>query len=363
MTRRLSYRPELDGLRCLAVTLVLISHSPFIIGLPGWDGVKWAASALRAGYLGVDVFFVLSGFLITRILLSERDRPAGPVIQTFFIKRILRICPIFYLTVLYCWLVLDVPNREALANLLYVSNYYYSVVDDVSPLRHTWSLSVEEQFYLLWPFVVLLVPLARLTTVIVWGTLAIVMASAILAYLLLSFETVELLMVRGVTFRILSLAAGAFMALHLERILTLRAWPALVLALLVFPVLQAGIRLWDGPGADLILLPLFTGWSVSLFLSVLLCAEGRNIVRTVFQARITVYIGRISYGIYLYHLPILHQMNIREGYRDGGVPLWEGAIAVGVILGVAMVSFHLIESPLLRLKDRISQPKGRFRNA
>lgn len=65
------YRPELDGLRCLAATLVPVSHLPFIIGLPGWDGVKWAASALRAGYLGVDVFFVLSAFLITRRLLSE----------------------------------------------------------------------------------------------------------------------------------------------------------------------------------------------------------------------------------------------------------------------------------------------------
>ena len=348
------YYPELDGLRCLAVTLVLIAHLPFIIDAQLWGFIKWAQEGLRVGQLGVDLFFVLSGFLITRNLLWERDQPPGPTIRTFFLKRCLRIFPIFYLTVLYCWIVLDVPTPEILANLFYVSNYYYVVVRDPGPLRHTWSLSVEEQFYLVWPFVVLLVPLARLNAVIVCGTIAIVALSAVLAHLLMSPDTVQKLIMRGVTFRILSLAAGALVALHFERILRWPVWPPALLALLVFPVLQAGIRLWDVTGAHMIRLPILTGWSVSIFLAALLCAQSRNIVGKVLQARMPVYIGRISYGIYLYHLVVLHQLDMRQGYREGGVPLWEVLAALGLTMVVAIASFHLIESPLLRLKDRIS---------
>ncbi len=353
-----SYRSELDGLRCLGVALVLISHLPLITDAPLWNLLKELAGALRAGYLGVDIFFVLSGFLITRILLSERTLPRRWVIQTFFIKRALRIFPIFYLTVVYCWLVVDLPDNEILANTLYVSNYYYSFVDDASPLRHTWSLAVEEQFYLFWPLVILLMPLVRLNLVIILTAVGLVATSMILAYLLLPSETVKLISVRGTTFRILSLAAGALMALHLDRILLFRAWPLLILALLIFPALQAAIRTWNGVGTELILLPVFSAWSVSIFLSVLLCSRSNNLVSTIFKARLPVYIGKISYGIYLYHLVVLHQMNLRDGYREGGVALWEVAIAIGVTLGIAMLSFHLIESRLLRLKHRFKTPKA-----
>lgn len=274
MTQRIRYHPELDGLRTLAVTLVLIAHLPFAAGFLPWDILKWGGAALHAGYLGVDIFFVLSGFLITRILLSDRAQPTGPTVRIFFLKRILRIFPIFYLTVLYCWVVLDIPTSEVVANLLYVSNYYYSVVDDMSPLRHTWSLSVEEQFYLFWPFVVLLVPLARLNAVIVWGTVAIVILSVVLACLLLDPETAKLLTVRGVTFRILSLAAGAYMALHLEWILNLSARIPLILALLVSPLLQVSNRLLVDPSVamQIILRPVFYGL-VSIDFSV--CASVR----------------------------------------------------------------------------------------
>lgn len=104
MTNRIAYRSELDGLRCFAVCLVLIAHLPFATDFQLWNGVKWFGTAIHAGYLGVDIFFVLSGFLITRILLSEREQPLGPTIRTFFFKRVLRIFPIYYLTV---FLLLD----------------------------------------------------------------------------------------------------------------------------------------------------------------------------------------------------------------------------------------------------------------
>lgn len=363
MTQRLSYHPELDGLRCLAVCLVLVSHLPAIANVAMWDGVKLLGSAMRAGYLGVDIFFVLSGFLITRILLMDRGKQTFDVIRLFYIKRFLRIFPIFYLTVIYCWLFLSVPISETLANLFYISNYYYSVVDRASPLRHTWSLSVEEQFYLFWPFLVLLVPLARLNAVIIFGTLTTVLVSALLAYALLSADTVNLLMVRGVMFRFLSLAAGAFLALHFERVMQMKVWPMLVCAIVIFPPLQLMIRIWSGPLSELVLLFVFTGWSVAIFLSVLLCSRSDNFVRKVFQARVSVYIGQISYGIYLYHLVILHQMNLRDGYRDSAVPLWEFSLAIALTLGVSMVSFHLLEAPLLGLKSRIAARRGLAANA
>lgn len=362
MSGPLTYRPELDGLRCLAVLLVLVAHAPMLSDFVAWNGVKFVGEAVHAGYLGVDIFFVLSGFLITRVLLKDREKEFGQTIKIFFLKRVLRIFPIFYLTVLYCWFVLDIPDPEAWANLFYVSNYYYSVVPGMSPLRHTWSLSVEEQFYLIMPFVVLLTPLSRLTSVMFWGTLFIVALSMLLSHLLLDPQTSQLLTIRGVTFRMLSLCAGALMAIHLDRVLKIPLWPVLVMAFLVLPLAQLGVRLWNGPGSHFIILPIFTAWSVSIFLTVLLSAERHLWLARPFQAKVPIYLGRISYGIYVYHLVIFHQMNLREGYREGGVPAWELLAAIALVLLVAAASFRFIESPLLKLKDRIGKREAKIQD-
>ena len=142
-TDRLPYLPALDKLRGIAVLLVLFTHTPH--HLKGDLGL-WVQQWLAPGYLGVDIFFALSGFLITRILLFERDR--GGSILAFWKRRAVRIFPAFYLLVAVVAVVRWGPELPWVAT--YLSNFH-RLGSFPSPLRHTWSLAVEEHFYLVCP--------------------------------------------------------------------------------------------------------------------------------------------------------------------------------------------------------------------
>ncbi len=147
-----SYRPQLDGLRAIAVMAVVFQH----FAPSGWSKViPW-------GGLGVTLFFVLSGYLITGILLKGREEPG--MLRHFYIRRALRIFPVYYATLLIAALLAIPPVRETfwwhafyLSNVLFaLKNSYFGAV---SPF---WSLAVEQHFYLIWPWVVLFVPRKRL---------------------------------------------------------------------------------------------------------------------------------------------------------------------------------------------------------
>ena len=155
----ISHVPALDGLRGAALLGVLFFHA---------DG------ALKGGYLGVDLFFVLSGYLITSILLAEHDATGKIVLSTFWVRRARRLFPallsLMPAVAAYAWLLaradeLKGIRADALATLGYVANWraifshksYWELFASPSPLEHTWSLSIEEQFYVVWPLVVALV--------------------------------------------------------------------------------------------------------------------------------------------------------------------------------------------------------------
>ena len=143
--------PSLDGLRAIAVLLVLWQHVPLHTeGYPLWlEQARWL---VNPGNLGVELFFALSGFLITRILLAEQR--AGHQVRWFLLRRMLRIFPIYYLLlmVMAFWR----PADELAWCALYVSNFadVFAPAAGPKPLGHTWSLCVEEHFYLLWPLAV-----------------------------------------------------------------------------------------------------------------------------------------------------------------------------------------------------------------
>ncbi|MBD9372356.1 acyltransferase [Rhizobium sp. ARZ01] len=142
---------QLDGLRAIAVTMVLYAH------FFATDGSHW-------GHLGVRLFFVLSGFLITRLLLDARcaDRyQPSTALKSFYIRRALRIFPPYFAMLGFIWIVnLEGARGNLTWHALYLSNFWYALQDDWTPwvLCHTWSLSIEEQFYIVWPLVILLAP-------------------------------------------------------------------------------------------------------------------------------------------------------------------------------------------------------------
>ncbi|TAJ14202.1 MAG: acyltransferase [Planctomycetota bacterium] len=343
---RRSYVPALDGLRALAVLLVLWTHVPV-----GSFGVhhEVAKGLVRPGYLGVDIFFVLSGFLITRILVADRD--AGSPLRWFWARRFLRIFPIYYLLLAVLWFVERGPEWPWCA--AYLGNFRFLVApDDASSLRHTWSLAIEEHFYLVWPLVVYAFrdrrKLSRATLVL----LALALATAVLPLLFPAHVHPELArrwIHESSTTRATSLLAGALVALHepaiRERLARAR-WLA-PLAVAASAALLLVNRAFALPGAPVVDLVGYASFSTGA----LLCAtDGPG--AAVLSAAPLCWIGRISYGLYLYHLPIFHAFGLVQHRGDQPGSLGAIAAAVAVSLAVAAASYAFIERPLLALQAR-----------
>jgi peptidoglycan/LPS O-acetylase OafA/YrhL len=150
-------KEQLDGLRALAILPVLYTHF--------WNDDTWLGSA------GVFLFFVLSGYLITGILLRSRTNPSA--LQNFYLRRALRIAPIYYVTLGLAWRIhLPGIRQTFLWHFFYLSNVLFTLENSWSPwyTAHLWTLSVEEQFYLVWPFLILFLPFKAIKPV-VWSTI------------------------------------------------------------------------------------------------------------------------------------------------------------------------------------------------
>lgn len=317
----------LDGLRAYAFLAVFAFHTD----LPGTSG----------GYLGVDVFFVLSGYLITGILLRDQDRD-GIRLTRFYVRRAARLWPALILAVTLA-VVLDAIHPEpdgmkpvyALVALAYLTDLYPGFT---GPLSHTWSLAVEEQFYLLWPLAVIVV---RSRRALMW--LAGVGAVASLVLFWTSHQPEHEAKWAGVVplDHAWELLAGCLLALALHH----RAVSARV----------AGVCLWAGSVtllATIAVGPLLSdgnprpAWQkvtaeMATVALVLAMVAGRG--RVLFAAAPLRWVGRISYGAYLYHFPLILVTN-----RAPGVRVVNAGICLAVTLGLAWLSYRLVEQPILR---------------
>ena len=179
--------PALDGLRGVAILLVVAHNLQLLEAPQGWIG-RFAEFGLNFGWVGVQLFFVLSGFLITRILLDTRE--VSNYYRSFFARRALRIFPVYFLTLLFMLLVL--PKFTSSANLgvatwpywLYLANWTQPGQGAAAYVPHLWSLAVEEQFYLVWPFLLH----RRSSTATWWMCLAIAAISLLARIALLAAE-------------------------------------------------------------------------------------------------------------------------------------------------------------------------------
>lgn len=335
---RLGHRPALDGLRGLAILVVLADHS----------GISFAA---RGGQLGVTVFFVLSGFLITTLLLEERARYGRVSLRSFYARRALRLLPALVVLLVAVAAVMAVSGRadeiigDVLPTLFYYMNWSQVSGNNPGLLSHVWSLSIEEQFYLAWPVLMLgSVFLGRghlrLTAILLIG---LTLAAMALRVVLWSGPASYYRVFNGRDTRMDALAVGCLAALALSyRPIRVPGTWMVLLAAAIPPTL------WMTDNQSMA----FAGLAVTAVLAaVLVAGAASGAGERILGWRPLVFIGVISYGLYLWHRPV---MKVFTQSGLGGVP-WAVALMVAISFGLAILSRRLIEEPFLRMKSRFNR--------
>jgi len=405
------YIPALDGLRTLAVVAVVLYHL----------NLTWA----QGGLLGVTIFFVLSGYLITRLLLNEIAKTGRIDLKSFWIRRIRRLFPAVVTVVVVTCALCTVFNHvmltkmrpDILPSLLFFNNWwqimqdvsYFNALGDPSPLTHFWSLAIEEQFYLIWPpllFAMVSMHVSKPNTRrVVLGLAAV---SAVAMMVLYNPATDPSRVYYGTDTRVFSLLLGAWMAFIPDRDLA----PArLVRHLGLDRLAGAGkhdksksdtaeaattkpselARFWSSPASiDLMgvvglvglaaMVALTNGYtafqyrggtllcSILTLMVIAACVQPQGMVARALAAEPLVWIGKRSYSIYLWHYPLLLLMNPVANIND--TPWWHYILQVLLVVAVAECSYRFIETPFRKgafgrtvseLRDGTTTPDGWMR--
>ena len=351
-----AYCPRLDGLRAVAIGCVMIEH---LVPVP-------AIHRLGLGFAGVDLFFVLSGFLITRILIDLRDSQASVAAAAtyFFWRRILRLVPALYAAILIV-VALGGMRDNWWIHALYLSNFQVAIEGRWNDASHFWTLSVEEQFYLLWFAIVMLLPKRLLLPA---SIAFLVVANLFRAGLWLSGASFYLVvLLPGVCD---GLAAGSIVAIVLQddRASVLRDLLRSRLAFVICTLGVAGMLIVPFTRAPE-LAPMFWIWMT--FFAAIVVAEAAGAAPHPaldwLKARPLRHIGKISYGIYIWHyfvgqaIPRLDPIPFAAHSIGGKIAVVGGAFAASVL--VAQLSWLAIEQPILRLKKRSESLLGAAHDA
>jgi peptidoglycan/LPS O-acetylase OafA/YrhL len=360
--------PALDGLRGLAILAVFVFH--YAGGGPQHpDGLllRVMYGVTRFGWAGVDLFFVLSGFLITGILYDTKDRPH--YFRNFYLRRSLRIFPIYYAFILVIGILgVLVGVRWKFGHLSFLAYLGYpaeliwrELVLDTPLIRitHLWSLCMEEQFYLIWPLLVFMLSSSRRILFLCGAHVCIALGMRVFIWYTgaLSFEWAATFL----PFRMDSLAVGAALA-----ILVRGPWRAGMSQAATSILAIAGVCLLAlcvvAPTTDYTAVPMWTlGYTLIALVSaslVLLAIQPGGPVRWLFSGRFLRALGKYSYGMYLYHFPLLVLLTPMKGFFtsvSGSEILGKLVFVVaslGVNFAVAAASFRYFESPILKLKSR-----------
>ena len=340
--------PALDGLRGVAVLLVL-AHTFDLISRSGA-----LDDTLNAGWIGVQLFFVLSGFLITGILLDQRDSPT--YYRTFFTRRMLRIFPLYYMVLIVAFIVIpldmDVPAAHGSHQFwlwTYTNNYAAAFGKEEHAFPHFWSLAVEEQFYLVWPFVVRLAG-RRGVTILAPIAIGVAIVCRILARQHYGAEAAYMF----TPCRMDALAFGALAAAMVRAPSTIfDKLPPLGLRLGGGAIVLAGLALGklDRTGAPM----QYAGYTI-IALGFALALVGALAGSRLLTARPLRRVGMYSYGMYVFSVPLHLFIGIPIVGESPSLPIALAYLVAmtAVTFGAAAASYHLFERRFLALKARIA---------
>jgi peptidoglycan/LPS O-acetylase OafA/YrhL len=348
------YIPQLDGLRAIAIISVMLFHQ-HVLGF-------------NLGWAGVQLFFVLSGFLITGILLETKDNPR--YFRNFYFRRFIRIFPVYYLGLAAVVVIARLSGwgiEDVWYYILYIQNHHLALnswrVGFPAMFDHTWSLAIEEQFYILWPLIVYMLDVRKLKIATV-----LLFIFAILSRVVLFFATHNpFLQYMLLPTQVDTLAAGAFLAIIVREGDAWRRWSVWNgVAMLVSGVCILVLVMYTGYDAywypvewanskpNLILISLMAVFFASLIFSSIF---SNSVSKSVLELPWLIHIGKISYGLYLFHYPIFVLFNLMPLETINGEPgtlyhLVEIVLTFSLTYLLALASWKWFESPLLKYKDR-----------
>lgn len=344
--------PYLDGLRALAIGLVMGFHAFGSLGMPGWlKLLERSYSICDLGALGVHIFFVISGFIITHLLLREEKVQGPPSLKDFWIRRAFRILPALCVFLIGLWLLSSMDNgiHTKPVEYLMALTFTQHLISDQSSwwIGHTWSLSIEEQFYLLWPVLFVVMSKSRVKMLLIW-TLVIMPVTAVIVSLWLPLKA-PWIMPAHQGF----IACGCLMALLREpftKILKpIPVW-LIIMGASLFIILPRQMEraphlreLVDALGS------IIGGIGITALLVTLL--DNRlPLMGRLLENRGIKWIGRLSYSLYLWQQIFLGPFGTQPWQR------FPSNIFLAVL--AAAFSYYVIEMPFLRLRERILTPAG-----
>ncbi|GLX67926.1 acyltransferase family protein [Paenibacillus glycanilyticus] len=350
MNSKKRYMPGIDGLRALSVLAVIAYHL----------NMKWA----QGGLIGVAIFFVISGYLITDQILIQKQRHGKLDLKNFWIRRARRLLPAMFCMLLFVtiWLLFIDPNRlihlqgDYLSSLLYVNNWwlifhqvsYFESFGPPSPIGHLWSLSIEEQFYLIWPLLLLLT--FKRGKLFLWILCAAVVSALAMAFLYTPGSDPSRVYY-GTDTRMFGLLIGAALAV---------VWPSHKLQDSVSKASRFSMDLAGGAGLLLLLWMMyrmneydtslyrggFFGLSVVTAIVIAVLAHPASFLGKVLGTRPLRFIGVRSYSLYIWHYPVIIMTNPVNQASKPGLLLIGVQIAASFVL--AALSYKFVEEPLRR---------------
>jgi peptidoglycan/LPS O-acetylase OafA/YrhL len=342
--------PCLDGLRAISILLVIIAHARLTDGFPA---IRYLQPTPAYGDLGVDIFFVISGFLITLLLLREHDRTGKISLKYFYARRSLRILPAMFAFLMFIagLQIAGIVRLNAVdwaSALTYTVNFHGPFDQSTRPIEHLWSLSLEEHFYLVWPLMLVLVGRSRAS----WVLFAAIVFSPMVRFLGRGwFDAHQFNMDRVTPARLDTIAFGCLLAVTVS---DPRAQPLMrklgrhagwvVLACVAVIVVSVSILSASGKYA-LLIDRTVTAAAISLMVAA--CIYGnKTLLGCVLESRMFVSLGVMSYSLYLWQQPFL--------WRGGK---WFGSywpLNIVLTFAAAAASYCFVEIPFLRMKDRLA---------